>query len=124
MNIPKELLYTKNHEWLQVENDIAIIGITDYAQRELGDIVFVELPDENTSYNFGDSVGAIEAVKTVADIFIPLTGEIVKVNRFLEDTPEAINKDPYKSGWIFKVCNFTKNDSKLLVSSEYEKLIQ
>ena len=123
MNIPEELLYTKNHEWVQIENDIAIVGITDYAQSELGDIIFVELPDENTSFNSGDSVGTIEAVKTVADIFIPLNGEITQVNRNLEDTPESINKDPYKSGWILKVRNFTKHDSELLSASEYKILI-
>ena len=123
MNIPEELLYTTDHEWLKIDNDIAIIGITDYAQSELGDIIFVELPNENTSFNCGDTVGTIEAVKTVADIFIPLNGEITEVNRNLEDTPEKINKDPYKSGWILKVRNFTRDDSKLLSASEYKKLI-
>ena len=123
MNIPEELLYTKDHEWLQIDNEIAIIGITDYAQSELGDIIFVELPDENTSFNSGDSVGTIEAVKTVADIFIPLNGEIIEVNQNLEDSPDAINKDPYKSGWIIKVRNFTKHNSELLSASEYNKLI-
>ena len=124
MNIPEGLLYTTDHEWLQIDNDNAIIGITDFAQSELGDIIFVELPDEKTSFNCGDSVGTIEAVKTVADIFIPINGEIAEVNRNLEDTPESINKDPYKSGWILKVRNFTKNDSKLLSASEYKNLIQ
>ncbi len=123
MNIPEELLYTKDHEWVQIDNDIAIVGITDYAQSELGDIIFVELPDENTSFNSGDSVGTIEAVKTVADIYIPLNGKITEVNRNLEDTPESINKDPYIAGWILKVSNFTKDDSELLSASEYIKLI-
>ena len=124
MNIPEELLYTKDHEWVLIDNDIAIVGITDYAQSELGDIIFIELPDENTSFNSGDSVGTIEAVKTVADIYIPLNGKITEVNRNLEDTPEKINKDPYKSGWILKVRNFTKDDSELLSVSEYIKLIK
>ena len=123
MNIPEDLLYTKDHEWVQIDNDIAIVGITDYAQSELGDIIFVELPNENTSFNSGDSVGAIEAVKTVADIFIPLSGKITEVNRNLEVMPETINKDPYKSGWILKVRNFTKLDSELLSASEYKILI-
>ncbi len=123
MNIPEALLYTTDHEWLKIDNDIAIIGITDYAQSELGDIIFVELPVENTSFNCGDTVGTIEAVKTVADIFIPLNGEITEINRDLENTPETINKDPYKNGWIFKVRNFTKDDSVLLLASEYKKLI-
>ena len=124
MNIPEELLYTKDHEWVQIDNDIAIVGITDYAQSELGDIIFVELPDENTSFNSGDSVGTIEAVKTVADIYSPLNGKITEVNRNLDDAPESINKDPYITGWILKVRNFTKDNSKLLSASEYIKLIK
>ena len=123
MNIPEELLYTKDHEWVRIDNDIAIVGITDYAQSELGDIIFIELPDENTAFNSGDSVGTIEAVKTVADIYIPINGKITEVNRNLEDTPESINKDPYIAGWILKVSNFTKDDSELLSASEYIKLI-
>ena len=124
MNIPKKLLYTKDHEWVHIENDVAVIGITDYAQSELGDIIFVELPDENTSFNCGDTVGTIEAVKTVADIYIPLNGTITEVNRNLEDTPESLNKYPYTTGWILKVSNFTKDGSELLSASEYIKLIQ
>jgi len=124
MNIPEELLYTKNHEWVQIDNDIATVGITDFAQSELGDIIFIELPDENTSFNSGDSVGTIEAVKTVADIYIPLNGKIAEVNRKLEDTPESINKDPYITGWIIKVSDFTKDNSELLSASEYIKLIK
>ena len=124
MNIPEELLYTKDHEWVLIDNDIAIVGITDYAQSELGDIIFVELPDENTSFNSGDSVGTIEAVKTVADIYIPLNGIINEINKNLENTPESINKDPYKTGWILKIRNFTKDDSELLSASEYIKLIK
>ena len=124
MNIPEELLYTNDHEWVQIDNDIAIVGITDYAQRELGDIIFVELPNINTSFNSGDSVGTIEAVKTVADIYIPMNGTIIEVNQNLEGTPESINKDPYKAGWMLKIRKFTKDDSKLLSASEYIKLIK
>ena len=123
MNIPEELLYTKDHEWLRIEDDMAVIGITEYAQSELGDIIFVELPDKGLSFDVGDSVGTIEAVKTVADIFTPLNGKIAEVNKNLENSPEAINKDPYKSGWILKICNFTKNNAKLLSASEYKNLI-
>lgn len=123
MNIPKDLLYTKDHEWLRIENNIAIVGITDYAQSELGDIIFVELPDVNTAFNSGDSVGTIEAVKTVADIYIPINGNIAEVNPKLEETPESINKDPYLTGWILKVSNFTKDNSELLTASEYLNLI-
>ena len=123
MDIPKDLYYTKEHEWIRIEDGIATIGVTDYAQSELGDIIFVELPDENRTCISGDSVGTIEAVKTVADIFTPFNGEIVKVNKTLEDSPESINKDPYKSGWIIKVRNFTKHNSELLTASEYKILI-
>ena len=123
MNIPEELFYTKDHEWIRMEGVMATIGVTDYAQGELGDIIFVELPDEKLSFNSGDSVGTIEAVKAVADIFIPLSGEIAEVNRTLEDMPESINKDPYETGWMFKICNYTKNDSALLSASEYKNLI-
>ena len=124
MNIPEELFYTKDHEWIRIDEETATIGVTDYAQEELGDIIFVELPDEDTYIEAGDSVGTIEAVKTVSDIFTPLNGEIVKVNRDLEESPESINRDPYKSGWILKVRNFSKNDSKLLSASQYKNLIQ
>ena len=123
MNIPEDLYYTKNHEWLRLEDEMAIIGITDYAQSELGDIIFVELPDKGVSFDVGDSIGTIEAVKTVADIFTPFKGEIAEVNQNLENIPESINKDPYISGWIIKICNFIKNNSELLSASEYKKYI-
>ena len=124
MEIPEGLYYTKDHEWIQIGDEIATVGITDYAQSELGDIIFVELPDEGTSFYVGDSVGTIEAVKTVSDIFTPLDGKIDEVNKKLENSPEAINKDPYKSGWILKLRNYSNNHSHLLSASEYKTLLQ
>ena len=124
MTIPDTLQYTKGHEWIQIENGEATIGITDYAQGELGDIIYIEFPDTGDKFNAGDSIGTIEAVKTVADLFTPLTGEISEINLKLEDEPEAINKDPYESGWIIKLKNITKEEkSQLLTASEYKKYI-
>ena len=124
MTIPDKLQYTKGHEWIEIENGVATIGITDYAQRELGDIIFIEFPAAGDKFNAGDSIGTIEAVKTVADLFTPLAGEISEINLKLEDEPEAINKDPYESGWIIKLKNITKKGkSQLLTASEYKKYI-
>ena len=124
MNIPSDLLYTKNHEWIKIENGIATVGITDYAQGELGDIIFIELPDIGDSVQAKDSIGTIEAVKTVADIYSPMNGEISKVNVNLEENPDNINTDPYDSGWIIKLNNFTNNDDNYLTSDQYKSLIQ
>ena len=124
MDIPENLLYTKDHEWIKYDNDIVIIGITDFAQGELGDIIFVELPEIKSQFNKGDSIGTLEAVKTVADIYSPLKGEIVEINLNLEDEPELINKDPYKKGWIVKISNFKKNDSDLLTAKEYKEFLK
>ena len=110
MNIPSDLLYTKDHEWIKIENGIATVGITDYAQSELGDIIFIELPEIGDSVQAEDSIGTIEAVKTVADIYSPMNGEISEVNINLEDSPGSLNTDPYDSGWIIKLNNFTNND--------------
>ena len=124
MNVPDDLLYTKDHEWIRIVDNVATIGITDYAQDELGDIIFVEFPNKGVKYQSGDSIGTIEAVKTVADIYAPINGEILKVNVELEDGPEIINKDPYEKGWIIKLCKFPKDFSDLLKASEYKDLIQ
>ena len=124
MNIPSDLLYTKNHEWIKIENGIATVGITDYAQGELGDIIFIELPDIGDSVQAKDSIGTIEAVKTVADIYSPLNGNILEVNINLEDNPDSINTDPYDSGWIIKLNNFTNNDDNYLTPDQYKSLIQ
>ena len=124
MTIPDTLQYTKGHEWIQIEKGVATIGITDYAQGELGDIIFIEFPEMGYKFNAGDSIGTIEAVKTVADLFTPLTGEISEINLTLEDSPEAINKDPYESGWIIKLKNIAEEGTRqLLTASEYKKYI-
>ena len=103
MNLPKNLKYTEEHEWVKKEGDILVIGITDYAQGELGDIVFVELPMQDDNFEKSDSFGTVEAVKTVSDLYMPISGAIVKVNEGLEDNPELINTDPYGDGWIIKI---------------------
>ena len=103
MNIPKELLYTEDHEWVKVDGDIVTIGVTDYAQNELGDIVFVEVDTVDDELDKGEAFGTIEAVKTVSDLFMPITGTVVEFNEDLESDPEAINKDPFGDGWIVKI---------------------
>ena len=124
MHIPSDLLYTKDHEWIKIENGIATVGITDYAQGQLGDIIFIELPEIGDSVQAEDSIGTIEAVKTVADIYSPMKGEISEVNVNLEDNPDSINTDPYDSGWIIKLNNFTNNDDNYLTPDQYKSLIQ
>ena len=124
MNIPENLFYTSEHEWIKIENDTAIIGITDFAQSELGDIIFLELPDLDSVFNAGDIFGTIEAVKTVSDLYMPLDGKITEVNSVLSDNPEKVNEDPYDEGWIVKIIideNATKN--QLLDSKKYNQLI-
>mgnify|MGYP000662235176 CR=1 FL=1 len=103
MNIPKNLIYSENHEWLRVEGDEAYVGITDFAQNELGDIVFVEVDTVEETMDKGEVFGTIEAVKTVSDLLLPVGGTILELNKKLEDTPEIINKDPYGDGWIIKM---------------------
>jgi glycine cleavage system H protein len=103
MNFPEDLKYTKEHEWLRIEDGTAIVGITEYAQQELGDIVYLEMPEVGASFSQNDSIGTIEAVKTVADLYAPVSGEIVGINQELSDTPELINQDPYGKGWMLKI---------------------
>ncbi len=103
MNIPENLKYSKEHEWLEIEGDTITIGITDYAQGELGDVVFVELPGEGDTFEVQDAFGTIEAVKAVSDLYIPIAGEVVEINTSLEDAPETVNKDPYGEGWMIKI---------------------
>ena len=124
MNVPDDLLYTKDHEWIRIADDIATIGVTDFAQGELGDIIFIEFPNKGIKYQSGDPIGTIEAVKTVADIYSPVDGQILEVNVELEVEPEMINKDPYDKGWIIKLCKIPKDFSDLLKASEYKDLIQ
>ena len=123
MNIPENLYYTKDHEWVKIEKDIAVIGITDYAQSELGDVIFVELPTIGQKFNTGDSIGTIEAVKTVADIYSPIDGEIIEINNKLEDQPEQINSDSYNAGWIVKIKYINLNKDKLLTPSNYKNML-
>ena len=103
MNVPVELKYTKEHEWIRVEGDEAYVGITDYAQSQLGDIVFVEVETEGDSLEAGDSFGSIEAVKTLSDLYMPVSGEVLEFNAELESQPDLVNKDPYGKGWIIKI---------------------
>ena len=103
MNVPAELKYTKEHEWIRVEGEEAYVGITDYAQSQLGDIVFVEVETEGDNLEAGDNFGSIEAVKTVSDLYMPISGEVLEFNSELEDQPDLVNKDPYGKGWIIKV---------------------
>ncbi len=103
MNVPADLKYTSDHEWARLDGDTVVVGITDYAQGELGDVVFVELPEEGTEVSQGDSFGTIEAVKAVADLFSPIGGEIIELNPILEDAPETVNKDPYGEGWMVRI---------------------
>jgi glycine cleavage system H protein len=124
MQIPDDLKYTKDHEWARIEGDTATIGITDFAQGELGDIVFVELPEVGEVTEQAQSFGTIEAVKAVSDLFSPLTGKIVEVNSKITDSPEIINKDPYGDGWLVKISfNDQSEVDKLLDKSNYEALI-
>ena len=124
MNIPNNLKYTKEHEWLKIEGNVAYIGITDFAQGELGDIVFVELPNLNDTFTQNDIFGTIEAVKTLADLYIPVSGSIIAINNNLESEPELINSDPYGEGWIVKIeiLNMSEIDA-LLSDVDYNNLI-
>jgi len=124
MNIPEELKYTKDHEWIKVDGDEAIVGITDYAQAELGDIVFVEIETEGEELAKNETFGTIEAVKTVSDLFMPLSGEVLEINPDLEGEPEIVNSDPYGKGWMIKIN--IKNASELdetLSAEAYRELI-
>ena len=125
MNIPDNIKYTKDHEWLKIEGNEAIIGITDFAQNELGDIVFIEVETEGETLEKEEAFGTIEAVKTVSDMFMPVSGEVIEFNPELEDKPELINQDPYGEGWIIKI-NITNTDEidDLLSAGEYKEIIE
>ena len=122
MSVPEELQYTKSHEWVRTEGDTATIGITDHAQDELGDVVFVELPEVGTTFDAGDSFGTVESVKAVSDLYTPVGGEVVEVNETLNDQPEKINEDPYGEGWIVKLS--TSGEGDLLSASDYEQFLE
>ena len=124
MNVPTNLLYTSDHEWVSVVANVATIGITDYAQGELGDIVFVEFPVLNSTVEKGQSVGSIEAVKTVADLYTPISGTVIAVNENLDNNPEAVNDAPYGDGWMVKIEIANQDEiSDLLTATTYENLI-
>tara|TARA_B100000767_G_scaffold103702_1_gene99558 strand:- start:390 stop:770 length:381 start_codon:yes stop_codon:yes gene_type:complete len=124
MNVPEELKYTKDHEWVKIEGDIATIGITDFAQGELGDIVYVEVESLNDTLEADAVFGTVEAVKTVSDLFMPLTGEVIAFNEALEDTPETVNEDPYGGGWMIKIKLTDSSAIKdLLDAADYTKLV-
>ena len=124
MNIPDDLRYTRDHEWARREGDTATVGITDFAQGELGDIIFVEFPDLGDTFSQGDTFGTVEAVKTVADLFLPVSGEIIAVNTDLEDAPEKVNNDPYGKGWLVKVkLSNPGEEDELLTAAAYRDLI-
>jgi len=103
MNIPDELKYTEEHEWIRVEGDEIVVGVTDFAQSELGDVVFIELETEGENLSIGDTFGTIEAVKTVSDLYMPVDGQVVKVNPALEETPELVNSEPFGEGWMIRI---------------------
>lgn len=125
MNIPSELKYSKDHEWVKIDGDTVTVGITDFAQRELGDIVYVEIETVGDTLSAEEVFGTVEAVKTVSDLFMPLSGEVLEFNISLEDTPEAVNEDPYDSGWMIKIkMDDPSQLDELLSSDQYQQLIQ
>jgi glycine cleavage system H protein len=124
MNIPAELKYTKEHEWISIDGDIATVGITDFAQSELGDIVYVEVETLDQTLEKDEVFGTVEAVKTVSDLFLPIAGEVIEFNDSLESDPEKVNSDPYGAGWMIKIKVSNVNDFNDLLSSEaYKELI-
>ncbi len=124
MNIPDNLKYTKEHEWVRIEGNEAFVGVTDFAQSELGDIVFVEIETEGEKLEKEEVFGTIEAVKTVSDMFMPLSGEVLELNPAIEDTPDIINKDPYGEGWMIKISvNNSDEIGELLEANQYKELI-
>ncbi len=122
MKFPEELKYSKDHEWVRFEGDVAYIGITDFAQKELGEIVYVDITTEGETIEKEEVFGSIEAVKTVSDLFMPISGEIVEVNPDIEDQPELVNQDPYGKGWLIKVA-VTDAEGDLLTAEEYQNII-
>ena len=124
MNFPDNLLYSKDHEWIMVEGEIATVGITDFAQSELGDIVFVDVDTVEESLDKEAVFGTIEAVKTVSDMFMPVAGEVVEVNEALEDNPELVNSDPYGEGWIVKIKINASDAAALMDSESYKSMVE
>ena len=124
MLVPNHLLYTKDHEWVEFKEEYAIVGITDYAQSQLGDVIFVEFPEIGEDLNSGSSFGEVEAVKTVSDLFAPISGKVLSVNEEIEETPDLVNSDPYKKGWLVKISpsNYKEKDG-LMNFEEYKSFI-
>lgn len=124
MNTPSELKYTKDHEWVKLEGNVATVGITDFAQSELGDIVFVDVDTVDDDLNAGEVFGSVEAVKTVSDLYLPVSGKVIEFNEKLEGEPELVNTDPYGKGWIVKVeLSEGADQSELLTAEQYQELI-
>ena len=121
MAVPSEFKYSKEHEWVKIENNVATIGITEYAQNELGDIVFVELPETDDELNEGDTFGSVESVKTVSELYAPISGKIVEVNEELEDSPEFVNESPYEKAWMVKIE--ISELEELLSADQYSEMI-
>ncbi|WP_436518059.1 glycine cleavage system protein GcvH [Ekhidna sp. To15] len=119
MNIPSDLHYTKDHEWVKIDGDVATVGVTDFAQGELGDIVYVEVETEGESLDAGEVFGTVEAVKTVSDLFMPVSGEVIEVNDALESNPEVVNSDPYGEGWMIKI-KISDQGEHLISAEDYK----
>jgi len=125
MNFPSDLKYTKEHEWVRLDGETATVGITDHAQDSLGDVVYVELPEQGAAVTKGDAFGVVESVKAVSDLYAPLSGDVVEVNDAIVDSPEGINEDPYGEGWMIKVTASDLGDlEELLAPDEYEKFVE
>ena len=122
MNLPEDLQYTRSHEWVRREDGVATVGITEHAQDELGDVVFVDLPEQGASFSAGESFGSVESVKAVSDLYTPVGGEVVEVNSALEDSPEKVNEDPYGDGWILKIR--VSEEAELLSAADYQKVVE
>jgi len=124
MNVPQDLLYTKDHEWVRREGGLVTIGITDFAQAELGDIVYVELPETGSPVEAGEEFGTVESVKAVSEVFAPVSGEVAEINGALHDTPETVNSDPYGAGWILKILPSRPEEmAGLMTAAAYGKLV-
>lgn len=125
MNIPADLKYTQDHEWVRVEGDVVTVGVTDFAQGELGDVVFVEIETEGETLDKGETFGTVEAVKTVSDLFMPVGGEVTEFNEALADEPELVNKDPYGEGWMIKIkVADTAEIGELMSAADYQKMLE
>lgn len=123
MNLPEELQYTRSHEWVRREGDVATVGITEHAQDELGDVVFVDLPEQGASLSAGEAFGNVESVKAVSDLYTPVGGEVIEVNSALEESPEKVNEDPYGEGWLLRI-QVSEEASELLSAADYEKVAE